>query len=70
MIVKVLNIIDSKTFKAEKVTYKKHKKYKKYITFTKKYLVHFDGQNITIGDEVNILETRPISKKKRWKLKN
>ena len=68
MIVKVLNIIDNKTFKAVCTSYNKHKKYKKYITSHKKYLVDFNGQDIKIGDKVSILETRPISKRKKWKL--
>ena len=70
MKVKILNIIDKSTFKASATLYKKHKKYEKYLTSYKKYLVHFDGQDIKIGDEVEIEQTRPISKLKRWKLKN
>ncbi len=66
MKVKVLNIIDNKTFKGVATSYKKHPKYKKYITSYKTYLVHFEGKNVSIGDEVSINETRPISKKKRW----
>ena len=66
MKVKVLNIIDNKTFKAVATSYKKHPKYKKYVTSYKKYLVHFDGSGVNVGDEVLISETRPISKNKRW----
>jgi small subunit ribosomal protein S17 len=66
MKVKVLNIIDDKTFKGVATSYKKHPKYKKYVTSYKKYLVHFEGKGITVGDEVVITETRPISKRKRW----
>jgi len=70
MKIKVLNIIDNKTFKGVATSYKKHPKYGKYVTTYKKYLVHFDGQDVKVGDEVSIVETRPISKKKRWKLSN
>ncbi len=70
MKVKVLNIIDNKTFKAVATSYKKHEKYKKFVTSYKKYLVHFEGSGINIGDEVTIKETRPISKRKRWILSN
>lgn len=71
MKVKVLNIIDSKTFKAEATLYKAHEKYGKYLTSHKKYLVHYEGdQKLEVGQEVSIIETRPISKRKRWKLDN
>ena len=45
---------------------KKHKAYKKYIRSRSKYLVH-DPQNMcNLGDKVKIIESRPISKMKRW----
>jgi len=69
MKVKVENIIDNKTFKGIATSYKPHKKYKKYITSHTKYLVHFEGQNIEIGQEVSIEQCRPISKRKRWVLR-
>lgn len=66
MKVKVLNIIDDKTFKGVTTSYKKHPKYEKYITTYKKFLVHYEGKKINVGEEVSISETRPISKRKRW----
>ena len=45
-----------------------HKKYKKVITRTKRYAVHDTTSNSSIGDEVRIRETRPISKTKNWVL--
>ena len=46
-----------------------HKLYKKYIRKRAKYKAH-DGENTArIGDRVLIEETRPLSKDKRWKLK-
>ena len=66
MKVKILNIIDDKTFKGLATYYKKHYKYEKYITSYKTYLVHYEGNKVNVGDEVIISETRPISKKKRW----
>jgi small subunit ribosomal protein S17 len=69
MKVKVENIIDGKTFKAVATSYKKHDKYKKYITTHKSYLVHFEGQDIKIGQEVSIDQCRPVSKRKRWTLR-
>ena len=70
MKVKVLNIIDKNTFKALSTTYKKHLKYGKYITVHKKYLVDSAGKTVNVGDEVEIIGSRPISKLKRWVLKN
>lgn len=67
MKVKILNIIDNKTFKGIAESYRPHKKYGKYLTSHKKYLVHYEGdKKLNIGDEVVISETRPISKRKRW----
>lgn len=69
MKVTVLNIIDEKTFKAVSTTYKKHPRYGKYITVHKKYLVDSQGKQVTVGDEVEIVGSRPLSKRKRWALK-
>lgn len=48
--------------------YVKHPKYKKYLRRTKKYLVHDAGNTATVGEVVDIIETRPISKRKTFKL--
>jgi len=48
--------------------YVKHPKYKKYLRRTKKYLVHDAGNTATVGQVVDIIETRPISKRKSFKL--
>jgi small subunit ribosomal protein S17 len=69
MKVKVLNIIDDKTFKALSTSYKKHPKYGKYIVSHKKYLIDSASQKVNVGDEVEVVSSRPISKSKRWKLK-
>ena len=45
-----------------------HKRYKKVITRTKRYAVQDANFNASIGDEVRIRETKPISKNKRWRL--
>nr|YP_009257581.1 30S ribosomal protein S17 [Coeloseira compressa]ANH09664.1 30S ribosomal protein S17 [Coeloseira compressa] len=45
-----------------------HKKYNKIISKTKKYYAHDENNQCQIGDTVKIQETKPISKKKRWKL--
>lgn len=46
----------------------KHKKYKKYIRFRSKYMVHDSQNRCQIGNKVKIIESRPISKLKRWRL--
>ena len=48
--------------------YVKHPKYKKYQRLSKKYLVHDAGNTASVGDEVTIQETKPISKRKRFTL--
>jgi small subunit ribosomal protein S17 len=42
--------------------------YKKYFTKTKKFLVHDELGTAGVGDLVLIMETRPLSKHKRWRL--
>jgi len=49
-------------------TLKRHPLYKKTIKHTKKYKVHDEGNVCKIGDEVEIMETRPLSKEKRWRV--
>lgn len=48
--------------------YVKHPKYKKFMRRTKKYLVHDKGNTAQVGQKVEIKETRPISKRKRFEL--
>jgi len=45
-----------------------HPIYKKFIRRSKKYAVHDERNAHKIGDEVNIRECRPISKRKRWEV--
>ena len=47
---------------------KKHKSYNKYITVQKKYMVHDPKNQCQVGDKVRIIESRPISKTKKWML--
>ena len=45
-----------------------HVTFKRVIRRSKKYLVH-DGENaLKVGDRVRIVETRPLSRRKRWRL--
>ena len=45
----------------------KHKLYKKIIRQTKKYHAHDENNEFNVGDLVSIIETKPISKLKKWK---
>jgi small subunit ribosomal protein S17 len=49
-------------------TRKVHPLYKKAIRVTKKYKVHDENNACKIGDKVKIVETRPLSKEKRWRV--
>lgn len=49
-------------------TLRRHPLYKKAIRRTKKYKVHDEGNVCKVGDRVKILETRPLSKEKRWRV--
>jgi small subunit ribosomal protein S17 len=46
----------------------KHPLYGKYIKHSKKFMAHDDGNLCNEGDRVKIMETRPLSKNKRWRL--
>ncbi|HIG90567.1 MAG: 30S ribosomal protein S17 [Flavobacteriaceae bacterium] len=46
----------------------KHPMYGKYVLKTKKYVAHDEKNDCNIGDTVKIMETRPISKSKCWRL--
>ena len=46
----------------------KHPMYGKFVLKTKKYVAHDEKNDCNIGDTVKIMETRPLSKTKRWRL--
>ena len=46
----------------------KHKLYKKYINRRSKFKAHDEKNECKIGDRVKIMETRPLSKEKCWRL--
>ena len=46
----------------------KHPKYGKYMNISKKFKAHDAGNTAKMGDQVEIIETRPISKDKHFKL--
>jgi len=45
-----------------------HRLYKKYVTLTKKLKAHDEENQAHTGDTVRVVESRPISKDKRWRL--
>lgn len=46
----------------------KHPMYGKFVLKTKKYVAHDEKNDCNLGDTVKIMETRPLSKSKRWRL--
>jgi small subunit ribosomal protein S17 len=58
----------NKTIVVAVETYKKHNLYHKRIRYTKKFKAHDEANEAKIGDVVRIMETRPLSKDKRWRL--
>jgi len=46
----------------------KHPIYGKYVKKTKKFMAHDEKNECNEGDTVRIMETRPLSKKKRWRV--
>ena len=46
----------------------KHQQYHKYVQRKKKYMVHDEQEVCSVGDTVVIQESRPLSRRKRWRL--
>jgi small subunit ribosomal protein S17 len=46
----------------------KHPKYGKFVKKTTKFVAHDENNDCHIGDTVRIMETRPLSKSKNWRL--
>lgn len=57
-----------KTITVSVETVKQHPLYKKTIKTSKKYKAHDENNEAKTGDVVKIMETRPLSKDKRWRL--
>lgn len=65
---KVVSDKMDKTIVVNVETTKKHPLYKKIVKESKKYKVHDENNEAKIGDIVTIMETRPLSKDKRWRV--
>ena len=63
---KVVSDKNDKTITVLVETYKKHPKYGKRVKSSKKYCAHDETNKAKVGDIVRIVETRPISKTKRF----
>ena len=46
----------------------KHAKYGKFVKTTAKFMAHDEKDECNVGDTVRIMETRPLSKSKNWRL--
>lgn len=65
---KLISLKMNKTVVVEVESSHIHPIYKKTIRRTKKYKVHNDNMEVNEGDLVSFIETRPISKEKKYKL--
>ena len=57
-----------KTAVVEVVDRVPHAKYNKFILRTKKLYAHDETNDVNVGDKVRVMETRPLSKSKRWRI--
>jgi small subunit ribosomal protein S17 len=64
----VVSDVQDKTIVVRVDRLAKHKRYKKVIRVSKKYYAHDENNDAKVGDTVQIVETRPLSKLKRWRL--
>jgi len=46
----------------------RHAKYNKFVLRTKKLYAHDETNDVNVGDKVRVMETRPLSKNKRWRI--
>lgn len=46
----------------------KHAKYGKFVKKTSKFMAHDEANDCNVGDTVRIMETRPLSKRKCWRV--
>ena len=64
----VVSDCQDKTIVVEVTRRTSHPLYKKVVKLSKKYYAHDEENKAKIGDKVVIIETRPLSKSKRWRL--
>ena len=70
--IKIVGVVTSdkmnKTIAVKHERLVKHPKYGKYLKRAKKFLVHDEQGQAKVGDTVEIMQTRPLSKRKNWRL--
>jgi len=64
----VVSSSGEKTIAVEVITYRKHRLYGKRVKQSKKFAAHDEANQAKVGDVVKIMETRPLSKTKRFRL--
>ena len=64
----VRSIMGNKSIVVETTERKRHPKYGKMMTSSKKFHCHDENNEANVGDTVRIMETRPLSATKRWRL--
>jgi small subunit ribosomal protein S17 len=65
------NVVSNKMDKTVMVTVtmrRRHPRYKKYIEDSRKFKAHDEANTCSVGDRVKIIETRPLSREKRWRV--
>jgi len=69
--VKIGHVLSDKMDKSRVIIverFVRHALYGKFIKKTSKFMAHDEGNDSHVGDTVMIMETRPISRRKRWRL--
>ena len=64
----VVSDVQNKTIVVEVTRRTAHTLYKKVVKSKKKYTAHDENNDAKVGDMVKLVETRPLSKNKRWRL--
>jgi small subunit ribosomal protein S17 len=65
---RVVSVASSKTVVVLVERKVQHPVYKKYIRKRKKFYAHDENENVSLGDVIRIVSTRPLSKLKRWRV--
>lgn len=66
----VVSTKSAKTIVVEVSRRVQHPLYRRYITRKKKFMAHDEHETAQMGDRVCIVECRPLSKRKRWRLED
>ncbi len=65
---RVVSEANDKSIVVEVETRKQHPLFKKMVKRSKRFMAHDEANECRVGDTVRIIETRPLSKRKRWRL--